>query len=124
MGVNSLRAFVRSFEHAFAGFRTLLRTQPNARIHACVTVAVIATGLIAGVSPGEWCLLVLAIMVVWTAEAFNTALEFLADAATPEFHPLVKQAKDVATGAVLISAAGAVVIGALVFGPHLEEWIK
>jgi diacylglycerol kinase (ATP) len=58
-------------------------------------------------------------MSVWTAEALNTALEFLADAASPEFHPLVGHAKDVAAGAVLISAAGAVVIGLLVLGPHV-----
>jgi diacylglycerol kinase (ATP) len=49
----------------------------------------------------------------------NTAFEFLADVTTPEFHPLVKQAKDVAAGAVLLSSVGSVVIGVLVLGPHL-----
>ena len=60
-------------------------------------------------------------MAVWTAEALNTAFEFLADAASPNFHPLVKKAKDVAAGAVLISAIGAVVIGVLVLGPHVMK---
>ena len=63
----------------------------------------------------------LAVMAVWTAEALNTAFEFLADVASPNYHPLVGKAKDVAAGAVLISAIGAVVIGLLVFGPHLAE---
>ena len=51
----------------------------------------------------------------------NTALELLADVASPEFHPLVEKAKDVAAGAVLLSAIGSVVIGLLVFGPHLVD---
>jgi diacylglycerol kinase (ATP) len=63
-------------------------------------------------------------MAVWTAEALNTAFEFLADAASPEFHPLVKHAKDVAAGAVLISAIGSVVIGTLILGPHVVELLK
>jgi len=58
-------------------------------------------------------------MAVWSAEAMNTAFEFLADAASPGFPPLVKHAKDVAAGAVLLAAIGAVVIGLLVFAPYL-----
>ena len=61
----------------------------------------------------------LAIVSVWTAEALNTAFEFLCDVASPEFHPLVAKAKDVAAGAVLITAVGASLVGLLVLGPHL-----
>jgi diacylglycerol kinase (ATP) len=57
-------------------------------------------------------------MAVWTAEALNTAFEFLADVASPEFHPLVEKAKDVSAGAVLLSALGSLVIAGLVFWPH------
>jgi diacylglycerol kinase (ATP) len=67
----------------------------------------------------EWCWIILAIVVVWTAEALNTALEFLTDAASPDYHPLVQKAKDVAAGAVLISAVGAAVIGLIILGPYL-----
>jgi diacylglycerol kinase (ATP) len=59
--------------------------------------------------------------MVWTAEALNTAFEFLCDVASPEFHPLIQKAKDVAAAAVLLSAAGAVIIGLLVFVPHLAR---
>jgi diacylglycerol kinase (ATP) len=62
---------------------------------------------------------VLAVISVWTAEALNTAFEFLTDVASPAFHPLAAKAKDVAAGAVLITAVGSVAIGALVFGPHV-----
>ena len=109
---------IRSFKYALAGIVTMLKSQPNAWIHACATVGVVGLGLICPLTPGEWCWLILAIIAVWVAEALNTAFEFLADVASPEFHPLVRQSKDVAAGAVLIAAAGAVVIGILVLGPH------
>jgi diacylglycerol kinase (ATP) len=115
---------IRSFKFAFVGIWIMLKSQHNGWVHACATVCVIAGGLYFSVSPAEWCWLVLAIMAVWTAEALNTAFEFLADVASPDFHPLVKHSKDVAAGAVLISAIGAVVIGLLVIGPHLLEMMK
>ena len=71
------------------------------------------------ISAGQWCWIVLAVMAVWTAEALNTAFEFLTDVASPAFHPVAGQAKDVAAGAVLIAALGSIVIGCLVFGPHV-----
>ena len=61
---------------------------------------------------------------VWTAEALNTAFEFLTDVASPQFHPLAGKAKDVAAGAVLIAALGSVVIGILVLGPHVVSEIS
>lgn len=102
----------------------MLQSQHNAWIHALATVAVTGLGLALGLSMAEWCWIVLAIISVWTAEALNTAFEFLTDVASPAFHPLAGQAKDVAAGAVLIAAAGAVIIGALVLGPHLWLWTR
>jgi diacylglycerol kinase (ATP) len=96
----------------------MLRSQHNAWIHAVATVVVVAGGLATKLDRGEWIALVLAIVAVWTAEALNTAFEFLCDVASPDFHPLVEKAKDVAAGAVLICALGAVSIGALVFVPR------
>ncbi len=114
-----LKNRMRSFNFAFAGLWTLLKTQPNARIHACATIAVIAAGLHLKISAPEWSLLILAIVAVWLAEALNTALEFLADVASPQHHPLIKNAKDVAAAGVLITATGAIAIGALILAPHL-----
>ena len=110
---------VRSFGYAFRGVGIMLRSQHNAWIHALGTLLVCAAGLWLGIGPHEWCWIVLSIMAVWTAEALNTAFEFLADVASPAFHPLVAKAKDVAAGAVLISAIGSLVIGLLVLGPAL-----
>lgn len=115
---------VRSFSYAIRGVAVMLRTQQNAWIHAAATVAVLAAGLFFGISRLEWCWIVLAIVAVWTAEALNTALEHLTDVASPEFHPIAGQAKDVAAGAVLIAAVGAAAIGALVLGPHVLLWLS
>ena len=95
----------------------MLKSQHNAWVHLVATVTVIVAGLICNLTPEEWCWIVLAIVSVWMAETFNTAIEFLCDVASPEFHPLVKKSKDVSAGAVLIAAIGAVVIGFLIFGP-------
>ena len=69
----------------------------------------------------EWCWIVIAATSVWTAEALNTALELLADAATKDFHPLIGHAKDVAAGAVLVTAIGASIIGAIIFWPYVYD---
>ncbi len=115
---------LRSFGYAFSGIRTLIMSQPNARIHAAATVIVMAGAFILGLSRLEWCVIILAVAAVWAAEALNTALEYLADAASPEFHPLVKKAKDVAAGGVLVTALGSVVVGLLVFGPRILSVLK
>ncbi|HEY5498309.1 MAG TPA: diacylglycerol kinase family protein [Syntrophales bacterium] len=118
------RERLRSFRNAFRGIGILIQSQHNAWIHAFATVAVITAGILWGISKEEWTGIILAIVVVWVAEALNTAFEFLADAANPSFHPLVKNAKDIAAGAVLLAAIGSVVIGVMIFGPHLAETIK
>lgn len=119
-----LSARLRSLRYALAGLRTLLKTQHNAWIHALATVLVVAAGAYFQVSIAEWLWLVLAMTLVWMAEGFNTALELLADAVTQEQHPLIGQAKDVAAGAVLISALAALIIGVLVLGPHLLQALR
>ena len=113
---------LRSVRYAVRGIGVMVRSQHNAWLHAAATVLVIALGLGLGVSAADWCWLVLAMMAVWTAEALNTAFEFLTDVASPDYHPVAGKAKDVAAGAVLITAVGAVAIALLVFGPHLWGW--
>jgi diacylglycerol kinase (ATP) len=115
---------LHSFRYAVHGLALMLRSQHNAWLHAFASVCILIMGGLFRLTGGEWCWIILAIMAVWTAEALNTALEFLADAATPEFHPLVKCAKDVAAGGVLIAAIGSVAIGLLVLGPHLLDFLS
>jgi diacylglycerol kinase len=95
----------------------LIRCQANARIHAAVLVLVVAAGIHAGLRPLEWALIVLASALVFCAEAMNTALETLSDRVAPERHPMIRDAKDAAAAAVLLSSIGAAIVGALVFIP-------
>jgi diacylglycerol kinase (ATP) len=112
---------IRSFHYAIRGILRMVRCQHNAWIHAVATVAVLGAGLFLRLSRADWCWIILAISIVWTAEALNTAFEFLADAASPDFHPLVRDAKDVAAGAVLITAVASSVIGIIILWPYLEK---
>lgn len=97
----------------------MLLSQHNAWLHAVATLVVLGSGLYTRLGRMEWCALALSVVAVWTAESLNTALEFLCDVASPDFHPLVEKAKDVAAGAVLICALGAATIGALIFTPYV-----
>ncbi|MGN8197907.1 diacylglycerol kinase family protein [Salinisphaera sp. RV14] len=114
---------IRSMRYAIAGIGELLVSQHNARVHAAATAVVVCLGLAVGVTPIEWCVLILAITTVWVAEALNTAFELLCDVASPDFHPVVKKAKDVAAGAVLLSALGSVAVGLIVFLPYITRWL-
>jgi diacylglycerol kinase (ATP) len=114
---------IRSGTHALHGILEMLKSQHNAWVHAVATLCVIVAGVVLGVSTTQWCLLILVITTVWVAEGLNTAFEFLCDVASPEFHPLVKKSKDVAAGAVLLSAVGAVLVGLIIFIPYVIAYL-
>ncbi|MEO7021444.1 MAG: diacylglycerol kinase family protein [Ktedonobacteraceae bacterium] len=113
--------FIASFRYAFAGLWYALRTQRNARVHLVAAILVTLAGVLLHVSALEFAILYIAITGVFIAEMFNTVFEICVDLAKPEYHPLAGIAKDVAAGAVLLSALLAVVIGVFVLGPHV--WI-
>jgi diacylglycerol kinase (ATP) len=110
---------VRSFGFAFEGLATLVRTQPNFRIHLVAAVFAIVVGVVLRLSTAEMALLVLTVGTVLVVEALNTCLETLCDIVSPTYHPLVKKCKDVSAAAVLISALAAVGVAALLFLPRL-----
>lgn len=107
-----------SFGFAIRGIVVLVRSQPNARIHLAIIVSVIAAGVLLQITATEWAILVLCSGWVLSLEAVNTAIEFLADRVSPEFHWLIQNAKDVSAAAVLIAAMTAVLVGNLIFLPR------
>jgi len=115
---------LQAFRYATRGIVRMLQSEFNARVHAVATIVVIAVGLTLDIGRGEWLALVLAISAVWCAEGFNTAFEAICDVASPEYHPEVERAKDVSAGAVLVTAIAAVVVGLLIFGPHLLVLVR
>ena len=89
------------------------------RMLTIATLLTICAGAYFSVSLLEWCALLLAIALVWTAEGLNTALERLTDLVSPGFHPLAGKAKDIAAGAVLLASTGAFLVGLFIFLSHL-----
>ena len=112
----SLKSRRNSFIYAFNGWRALLQSEPNARIHIVATVAVIIAAILRNVSIVGWIALLLAIALVWVTEMLNTCIEKLCDfACENKIHPSIKVIKDIAAGAVLAAAIISVAIGGFVF---------
>ncbi len=109
----------RSFGYAFAGLTYVLRTQRNFRIHLTVAVLVISLSLYEGLSWLQWALVTICIALVLIGEMMNTVIEAVVDLASPQYHPLAKVAKDVAAGAVLLTAFASIFVGLMVLGPPL-----
>jgi diacylglycerol kinase len=109
----------RSFGYALRGVGAVLRHEPNAWIHLAASVAVVAVALWLDLPARDLAVLVLAMGLVWAAEALNSAFESLCDRVAPDPHPLVARAKDAAAGAVLLAAIAAAAVGLLVMGPPL-----
>lgn len=110
------RKFFRSFRYAIEGILTATKEQ-NLRFHLLSAMIVVLAGMLTGLSTTEWLLITFVIACVIGAELFNSAIERVVDLASPEIHPLAKQAKDMAAGAVLVFAVASVIIGLLIFLP-------
>lgn len=115
---------LNSFKYAFTGIAILFKTQPNAKIHLVFMFLVILAAWFFSISVTEWCLILFAIGFVLAAETFNTALEFLTDLVSPDYHELAGKTKDVAAGGVLIAAITAIIIGLVVFLPKLATFFQ
>ncbi|MCC6726587.1 MAG: diacylglycerol kinase family protein [Saprospiraceae bacterium] len=114
-----LKKRLNSFRFAFAGIGELVASQTNAKIHLVAATLAVVAGFLLQINRTEWCAIVFAIAMVLAAEAFNTALEHLTDLVSPQYHPLAGKAKDVAAGAVLLTAIGAAAVGLLIFLPKI-----
>lgn len=115
----SVRRRAQSFGYAFQGIRSFFFTTHNAWVHAVITILVIIASVFFRISTSEWIAIIFAIGFVFTSEAFNTAIEQYVDLVKPEFHPKAGNIKDIAAGAVLISAITAAAIGLIIFIPKI-----
>lgn len=116
---NDFGKLIKSFGYAFSGIYKLFKSEPNVRIHFLATVCALAVGILLRISKSEWCIVLIVIGLVWTAEAFNTVIEKLTDHLFPEYQETARFAKDVAAGAVLVCAITALVCGLIIFLPRL-----
>lgn len=114
---------IQSFQYAFAGLWYTLKTQRNAQIHVGIGSCIVILAFILQINLTEWTIIALTSGFVIVTEMLNTAIEGAMDFASTDYHPQIKVVKDVAAGAVLVSAITAVVIGLLILGPKLYLWL-
>ena len=114
------RNLLDSFNCAIEGFIYVVKTQRNMRLHFLIAVLVITSSLFLSLDAVEMLILIFTIALVLIAEMMNTAVEFLVDMITDAYHPLARIVKDICAGAVLISAATAVVVGYVLILRHGE----
>ena len=113
-----------SFVYAFQGIAIVIKTEANMMIHVSMALAVIASALFFNVTTTEWMILLMCIGWVLMAELINTSIEALCDYVTMDEHPKIKLVKDVAAGAVLISAIIASTVGLLIFFPYILLYLQ
>lgn len=111
--------FIKSFGYALSGIGHAFKSQFNFRFHLIALLAVVIAGWYFHLTVTEWLWIIVVSVLVLTAELFNTAIEVLVDLVSPNIHPKAKIIKDVAAGAVLITAIGAVLTGLIIFIPKL-----
>ena len=114
-----IKKFIRSFGYAFEGIFTAAKEQ-NFISHILSAIIVIIAAYFSNLSTGEWYIIIILIALMWSLEMMNTAIERVVDLASPDIHPLAKQAKDIAAGAVLVFAIASSVIGFMIF---LPKWL-
>ena len=109
------KQFISSIEFAFTGIKTVFKEERNMRKHVALGIVAIIAGFIFRLSQMEWLWLLLAVFLVWIVEIINTVFENVVDMFT-DFH-----FKDMAAGAVLMTAVFALVVAAIIFLPKLLQ---
>ncbi len=114
---------MKSFKYALHGFLTAIRSEKNLRFHVAATVLVTAAGIFFKLQLWEWIAVIICTGLVLAMELINTAVEVLCNVVTTEPHPLIKQVKDIAAAAVLVSAISVFIIGIIIFYPKISQLI-
>lgn len=117
----SSRSWLKKFRDAMRGIKIAVRGEASFFVHFFVTAVVVLAAGVFQCTTGQWAILLLCVALVMTAETFNTALERLAKAVSGQSHPELRDALDIASGAVLLASIGAALVGAMVFGSRLLE---
>ncbi|HRY36943.1 MAG TPA: diacylglycerol kinase family protein [Candidatus Magasanikbacteria bacterium] len=120
----SLKRLFSSFKTALEGLIFVFRTEPNFRLQILLGFVTIFLSYIFELRRSEWIIIVLLISMVLVMEIFNTALEQFTDLLKPRLHHYVKAVKDVMAAAVFMTALGALIVGIIIFWPHMASLIN
>lgn len=113
------RGVVKSFLYATQGLLYVVKYERNARIHLLLALSALILGLVLDLTNAELAGVFFAVILVFLAEVVNTAIEKTLDLIDQNHNPQIMIVKDMAAGAVLVAALGAIVIGVVTFTPHL-----
>ena len=119
----SIKKRLKSFTHAFNGLYILIREEHNSRIHLAAAIIAICFGFLLKITLYEWMAIVFSIGLVFAFEIVNSAIESLADFASPEKNEVIKKVKDLSAAAVLVSAIAAFIIGIIIFLPKILSYV-
>lgn len=114
-----IKKHLNSYRYAIRGIWLALRYEVNMTLHLVATVAVIVTNYMLELSRTDWLITLLLIGIVWAAEIFNTAIEKLADRVSKDNDELIRNAKDLAAGAVLFVCIVAAICAVIIYYPYL-----
>ena len=117
--MNRIKKHLRSYKYSIRGIRLAFGYEHNMIIHFAAAVAVVVVNIMLKVSQTEWLITLILIGLAWASEIFNTAIERLADRVCKQQDPLIGQAKDLASGAVLIICLFAVICAGIIYLPYL-----
>ena len=120
----SIAARLKSFTYAFDGLVMMVRNEHNAWIHLVATLLILTVSLALQITLADWRWILIAVALVWFAEALNTAIEHLSNVVSDEFHEGIKATKDIAAGGVLVCSILSVLIGATTLAPYLYSPTK
>lgn len=115
----STKARLKSFTHAFNGFRHLILNEHNAWIHLLATVIVIVAIFLFHLTKMEKVIVIILAGMVWMAELFNSSIERMMDFISLDHHPQIKIIKDLSAAAVLVAALTALIAGLIIFVPRI-----
>lgn len=116
-------SFLKSIKHSLHGVRHVFRHERNARVHLAMAILAFIFGVMLKVSAAELAAVFFAVIIVFLAEVFNTAIERTLDLIDGRENPRIKLIKDMSAGAVLIAAVAALIVGAAIFTPYILELI-
>ncbi|GHH97038.1 diacylglycerol kinase family protein [Neobacillus kokaensis] len=113
-----------SFSFALTGILTAIKQERNMRIHLLSAGVVLIISFYFSITKTEWLIILFAIGGMFSLELINSAIERVVDLASPEIHPLAKQAKDLAAGAVFVFAVLSFAAGVLIYFPYILKLLK
>ncbi|PKR85106.1 diacylglycerol kinase family protein [Heyndrickxia camelliae] len=113
----------KTFSFAICGIIHGFKAEKNFKIHAAAAIMAISISFLLRISLMEWLFVILSIFGVVSLELVNSAIERVVDLAAPGYHPLAKQAKDLAAGAVLVYSIMSVIIACVIFIPKFAHLI-